>query len=402
MPLAALTDGLTWWLYLPTAGGSWEQRRFSAIDLREPSATAAAMALDRFLNREASLSGQAQAEAQREFESQERDRQVQAALQGAWQHVLSDPDGLLRDLLAETVRDISGHLPDQETVAAFLSQVAGAESSELRPQVTPRRVDRTTPRPARGPETKRTQTLEDTPALPEPASFKGQRAAAFWLDGRRHAITSWRELLPRVCERLAGDEASAFVASVTGQAGLSYFKSSVPNSRDWVPILDTGLHVYVNITGDVAADRARRVVEVVRGSRTRFHIESESAPAGSSPLSSVEARAPESSTGRRPVGFVLDGASYEVTTWKGVLHKVCVLLAAEPGTNFGEHATHVRGAKRLYFSRRATDLRAPLAISGTDYFVESHFSANDCVRLTRRILVAVRGSDDGFRIELAE
>ena len=24
VPLAALTDGLIWWLYLPTAAGSWE------------------------------------------------------------------------------------------------------------------------------------------------------------------------------------------------------------------------------------------------------------------------------------------------------------------------------------------------------------------------------------------
>ena len=37
--LAVLTNGRTWWLYLPLQAGSWEQRRFLTIDLevQEPS-----------------------------------------------------------------------------------------------------------------------------------------------------------------------------------------------------------------------------------------------------------------------------------------------------------------------------------------------------------------------------
>ena len=31
--LAVLTNGRTWWLYLPLQAGSWEQRRFLTIDL---------------------------------------------------------------------------------------------------------------------------------------------------------------------------------------------------------------------------------------------------------------------------------------------------------------------------------------------------------------------------------
>ena len=35
VPLAALTNGLLWWLYLPRAEGRWKQRRFYRIDLHE-------------------------------------------------------------------------------------------------------------------------------------------------------------------------------------------------------------------------------------------------------------------------------------------------------------------------------------------------------------------------------
>ena len=52
-PLAALTDGLVWRLYLPMAGGNWEQRRFLDVDFCEQSSDEAAAALHRFLDRAA-------------------------------------------------------------------------------------------------------------------------------------------------------------------------------------------------------------------------------------------------------------------------------------------------------------------------------------------------------------
>ena len=96
VPLTALTDGLIWWLYLPTAARSWEQRRFSRIGFREQDTVDAASAMHRFLGREGSVGGTVLDEARREFESQERDRRVRVALQHAWEHVISDPQGLTR------------------------------------------------------------------------------------------------------------------------------------------------------------------------------------------------------------------------------------------------------------------------------------------------------------------
>ncbi len=124
-PLAVLTDGLVWWLYLPTAGTSWEQRLFFRVNFREEQPDASAAALYRFLNRDGVVSGAAQGEAEREFESQERDRRVRAALQDAWQRVLGDPNSLLRDLLAEAVQEIAGHQPDQDMIADFLQGMLG-------------------------------------------------------------------------------------------------------------------------------------------------------------------------------------------------------------------------------------------------------------------------------------
>ena len=143
-PLAALTDGLIWWLYLPTAEGSWEQRRFYSIDSREQSAAQAASALHRFLSRVGLIGGTALNEAKREFNSQERGRRVRVALQHAWKRVLNEPQGLLRDLLAETVEEISGYHPDPEMVSEFLQGVSGSTPTEpgLFPQLPLRTLNR--------------------------------------------------------------------------------------------------------------------------------------------------------------------------------------------------------------------------------------------------------------------
>ena len=131
-PLAALTNGLLWWLYLPMADTSWEQRRFFRIDFREQGAANSAMTISRFLSRQGVVGGTSQKEANREFQNQERERRVRATLWEAWQHVLDDPQGLLRDLLAETVEEISGDVPDHEEITEFLKGVSGNGSTETK------------------------------------------------------------------------------------------------------------------------------------------------------------------------------------------------------------------------------------------------------------------------------
>ena len=111
-PLAALTDGLLWWMYLPTETGSWEQRKFFTVDLRRVPPAQGASSLARFLSRDAVATGRAIEEARSEFASQERDRRVRVALPEAWAQLLRGPDELLAELLADAVAGIAGHRPD--------------------------------------------------------------------------------------------------------------------------------------------------------------------------------------------------------------------------------------------------------------------------------------------------
>ncbi|MYD64888.1 MAG: hypothetical protein F4X26_02660 [Chloroflexi bacterium] len=181
--LAALTNGIDWWLYLPMKGGrSFEGRRFARVDFRTQKPTEAAASLSRFLNRDKCIAGATLVEAQEEFERHERTRQARAVLPDAWQRVLTD--ARLHDLLAREAEQLANVTPDQSTILDFLRTVAGGD---LRPtRSPPSAIEEPTAKVAPGPPVSQGAPLNRT----EPESFKGHRLAAFWLDGIRHEASN--------------------------------------------------------------------------------------------------------------------------------------------------------------------------------------------------------------------
>ena len=253
VPLAALTDGLIWWLYLPTAAGSWEQRRFYRIGFCKQDAARAAAALHRFLSREGLVGGTALDEARREFESQERDRRVRATPRDAWRQVLSDPESPLPTLLAEKVEEISGHLPDRETVTEFLQGVSETEISPPEPLPSP------LPTPA--------------PHPPRPG-----RPKAFWLHENRYEATQWSEVLRELCDQLAKEAGAAFderVLPLRASTGRPYFSEEPGRLRRPMQLKHSRLYVSGLARADRCERLARRVLVAVCGSDDGFRVEVE-------------------------------------------------------------------------------------------------------------------------------
>ncbi len=120
--LAVLTNGLLWWFYLPKANGSWEQRKFFTIDIRQQESAAIADHFTTFLARSAVASGTAVRAAAEVLDGAKREKVVAAALPVAWSRLLGEPDELLVDLVAESVEGQCGYRPDTETIATFLAQ----------------------------------------------------------------------------------------------------------------------------------------------------------------------------------------------------------------------------------------------------------------------------------------
>jgi len=112
----------------------------------------------------------------------------------------------------------------------------------------------------------------------------------------------------------------------------------------------------------------------------------------------VLARGAGAFTGHNPKAFTLDGVNHPVSTWRDVLTGVANLLIADGVEEFASGALGIRGRKRNYFSHDSEPLFNPLSLGGGQYFCEGNLSANDIVKLVRRLLVAVRGTDTSFYV----
>lgn len=120
--LSALTNGRTWWLYLPLQAGSWEQRRFLTIDLESQESDIVEQRFMRYLSQKNVSSGRAIRDAEELVRSQRRAEVTSKAIVEAWTQIIETPDEILVDLISETAERICGFKPEPKMVERFLSR----------------------------------------------------------------------------------------------------------------------------------------------------------------------------------------------------------------------------------------------------------------------------------------
>lgn len=118
--LAALTNGIAWWFYLPLEKGEWKERKFYAIDIKLQDPSDVASKFSELLAKDNVQSGQAVRNAISIKEERLRMRKIEDSLPEAWNKIITGPDSLLVDLIAETSEGLCGYKPDKEVVQDFL------------------------------------------------------------------------------------------------------------------------------------------------------------------------------------------------------------------------------------------------------------------------------------------
>ena len=131
MKLAALTNGRTWWLYLPSQSGSWEHRRFLTIDLESQEPEIVEQRFMEYLSQEKVISGRAVSAAEDLVQSQQRAEVTSKTMVQAWNQIVETPDEILVDLISETTERICGFKPERELAEQFLLRRVGAMDDEL-------------------------------------------------------------------------------------------------------------------------------------------------------------------------------------------------------------------------------------------------------------------------------
>ena len=103
----------------------------------------------------------------------------------------------------------------------------------------------------------------------------------------------------------------------------------------------------------------------------------------------------------KPTGFVLFGQHHAADTWRGVLVRVCEVLAQRHGAAFGPAAATVKGRTRQYIVASPDGLITPVPIPGTDLWVEANQSAKSAVQVVGKLLAAFSHAPEEFEIDLA-
>jgi len=145
VPIAILTDGQEWHLYLPAEQGHYDDRRVYKLDLLEREPDESESRFRRYLDYSAVCAGSALASARADYRDVNRDRQIREALPRAWQELLNEPDDFLAELLADKAEDICGYKPDVDSCSQFIRSITGSRPlppAPAPPFLEPRPVQR--------------------------------------------------------------------------------------------------------------------------------------------------------------------------------------------------------------------------------------------------------------------
>lgn len=249
--LGVMTSGVSWWLYLPLAEGSWEQRRFFAIDLLEQDSGFAADNFIRFLESERVIGGEAVQSAEEYRQSRQRKYILQKTLPLAWNKLVTQPDELLLDMLIETTETLSGYRAEQEMVARFLVQ-------HRRRLLVPEPIDVSDIGTASPPVPEKPDGFQPVRA----DELTGTKPVAFAIGGRTHEIGHWIEMLAGVCDVLYEQDSRRFEEAALSLKGRKrpYFTRNPDELRSPWEFRDTGIYMEANQSSSSIYMRCRNLL----------------------------------------------------------------------------------------------------------------------------------------------
>ncbi len=199
VPIAILTDGATWHVYLPAMQGSYDERRVYLLDLVDRDPAESAERLQRYLAREAVESGEAFELARRDYQRAKQRKDAVQAIPQAWANLLADPESELLASLAAEVERVSGFEADDRDLRSFLLALRPAEGTLPRGKPP-------APRPVS--------------PQPEPVGERGLPGVGYEIEGTFVACTRGRGVIEGVFTALAERDASfpeRFAAQVRGK-----------------------------------------------------------------------------------------------------------------------------------------------------------------------------------------
>lgn len=117
--LAVLTNGVTWWLYLPLVEGKWDEKKFYTLDVVEQEPERVAERFAELMSRESTVSGKAILRAEAILQDKHKSAVIRESIPAAWDKLITDADERLVALLKETTEKLCGYELEEEAIVEF-------------------------------------------------------------------------------------------------------------------------------------------------------------------------------------------------------------------------------------------------------------------------------------------
>ena len=187
--IAVLTNGLSWWLFLPLLEGSIDDKRFCTIDTQEEKIEILTQKFSDFLLKENIFSNSSTKLAEDIYNNRKQMILINEHLPKAWQKILNEPDKWLVDVISEVTKDLCGYKPDRERVKEFII-------SEVK--IRAERYGFS--------ERSSIKKISDK----DEKDYKGMKARSFKFQDEEHSVKSWEEIPWKICDIIAKKHKDTF------------------------------------------------------------------------------------------------------------------------------------------------------------------------------------------------
>jgi predicted type IV restriction endonuclease len=204
VPLAVLTDGATWSVYVPSERGEMHERRAVFLDLSERAPSESASTLSRYLARDAVASGDAVKRARRDCQRARQRRGAKAEIHKTWSALVSEENTALLEFLSTEVESVSGFQPEDADLLVFLRSLTPGTGS-IQQSRAPRKS------------TDASRTISPGPEASGEAD--GLPSRGYSIEGEFFAASTGINLLHDLLSRLAGRDKAFLGRLATRAAG---------------------------------------------------------------------------------------------------------------------------------------------------------------------------------------
>lgn len=255
--LSILTNGITWWFYLPLHEGSWEQRKFYTIEIYDQNAEEIVERFIDYLAKENIISGKAITNAEAIYKSRQKNHLIKETLPKAWSKLISEPDELLIDLLAEATEKLCGYKPDHSAVEDFISANLLKIEALYRPEAE-----------------KKVDILKTAVPTEINESYIGKSVMAFNFKGTRYPVRFWKDILIEICNIMSGMHRNTFERVLTLQGRKRpYFTKNKNELRLPKKIKNTDIFVETNLSANGIVKMCLDVVSLFGCLKEDFTVE---------------------------------------------------------------------------------------------------------------------------------